>query len=426
MQARKDYLRAAKKRDARFLTEEEMDEGREGPFVQIGRPINAQSLFNRVVLQQLVTQAGPQLRSFFEPQQLAIGTSHGMEAVAWGMKMTLEQHLLQQLDRDEDERDDYAIVAIDVKNAFNAFSRRKGMEVAIATIIEGTVDGQPGGEEWCPAATTLVRAFHAMSYATSDIYASQADGNLARACGSDEGGPQGSPVTGVIFALLIQPLLRKFDGMPDVTVRAIADDITLCLKVDEHTADIIEELCFDLREACGCEVSQSKCGYYCPTGDPNEVRELMPEWLEPSYSAGGDPGVVVVGAPIGNDSFVTKWIEGEAGAIAARIRSSARQLGRTDAHAAWRALQLSFQTRFSYILATNFPRQTKEAAKIVDGALRDALVEVTGTDLWAKNTGASGWSEFTGKWMLRDCTRHHFNTHSSPALSLLTPCRRHS
>ena len=31
---RRDYLRAAKKRDARFLTEEEMDEGREGPFVQ--------------------------------------------------------------------------------------------------------------------------------------------------------------------------------------------------------------------------------------------------------------------------------------------------------------------------------------------------------------------------------------------------------
>ena len=31
---RRDYLRAAKKRDVRFLTEEEMDEGKEGPFVQ--------------------------------------------------------------------------------------------------------------------------------------------------------------------------------------------------------------------------------------------------------------------------------------------------------------------------------------------------------------------------------------------------------
>ena len=70
--------------------------------------------------------------------------------------MTVEQHLLQQqLERDEDQFNDYAIVAIDVKNAFTAFSTRQGMEGAIATIIEGTVDGQPGSEEErCPAATT--------------------------------------------------------------------------------------------------------------------------------------------------------------------------------------------------------------------------------------------------------------------------------
>ena len=74
-------------------------------------------------------EAGPQLCRFFEPQQLAIGTSRGVEAVAWGIKMTLEQHLQQQEDKPVSTRDMYALVAIDIKNAFNAFSRRKGMEV---------------------------------------------------------------------------------------------------------------------------------------------------------------------------------------------------------------------------------------------------------------------------------------------------------
>ena len=368
------------------------------------RPINGRSTLNRAVETELMHAAGSQLCAFFEPQQLAIGTSRGVEAVAWGIKMTLEQHMLQQEDKDEASRDVYALVAIDIKNAFNAFSRRKGMEAAVATITHGTVDGTADGEEWCPAAKTLVRAFHAMCFATPDIYASTTNGSLEVLCGSDEGGPQGSPVTGVIFALLIQSTLRKFDALPGVTVRAIADDITVCLKADEHTASILNELCSDLREACGCEVSRAKCGYYCPTGDPDAVRDLMPDWLNPSYSNEGHPGIVVVGVPMGSKRFVRGWIKQEAESIAAQILQSARELGQTDAHAAWLALRQSFQTRFSYILATNFPRDTEEAAGVVDRALRTALVDVTGFDLWADDKEAD-WKEFTSA-RARLPTRH--------------------
>ncbi len=230
-----------------------------------------------------------------------------------------------------------------------------------------------------------------MSFATPDIYASTTNGSLKFLCGSDEGGP---PVTGVIFALLIQSTLRKFDSMQDVTVRAIADDITVCLKVDKRTAKILDELCSDLRTACGCEVSQSKCGYYCPTGDPEVVRACMPDWLNPSVSDDGDAGIVVVGVPMGSDLFVKRWLMNEAEAVAARIKESAHELGRTDAHAAWLALRQSFQTRFSYVLATNVPKFTKPAAKKVDAALRKALLDVTGFDLWADDEGAD-WKEFT-------------------------------
>ena len=57
-------------------------------------------------------------------------------------------------------------------------------------------------------------------------------------------------------------------------------------------------------------------------------------------------------------------------------------------------MRRSFQTRFSYVLATNVPKFTKPAAKKVDAALRKALLDVTGFDLWADDEGAD-WKEFT-------------------------------
>ena len=176
------------------------------------------------------------------------------------------------------------------------------------------------------------------------------------------------------------------------------------MKVDEHTAETLDKLCSELRDACGCEVSQSKCGYYCPTGDPEAVRDCMPDWLNPSFSDDGDAGIVVVGVPMGSDRFVERWIMKEAKSVATRIEESAQELGRTDAHAAWLALRQSFQTRFSYVLATNLPRFTEPAAKVVDEALRKALLDVTGFDLWADDEDAD-WKGFTSA-RARLPTRH--------------------
>ena len=65
------------------------------------------------------------------------------------------------------------------------------------------------GTEWGPAAKTIVRAFHCLNYCTSKIYSTTAEGTLENICEGDEGGPQGSPLTPVAFAMLIDPVLRR-------------------------------------------------------------------------------------------------------------------------------------------------------------------------------------------------------------------------
>ena len=356
------------------------------------RPVNAGLIDRRVVEKSLVKRAGDQLRAHLEPQQLAIGTKYGCEALLWGTRWTLEQH------------PDWVCVTLDLKNAHNAFDRAKAMEALKATILDGSVGATDA--EWEPAAKTIVKAFHCLNFPTSQIYSPTADGTLAKICEGDEGGPQGSPLTPVAFAMLIDPILKKYDAMDGVTVRAIADDITVCLKLDENTSERIDEMCDDLFTECGLRVTRRKCGYYRPEGADQRTKGLMPPWLNPKFDDEGNPGVVIVGAPIGSEAFTRKWLLDQAGGIGQRIKETSKLIGEEDSHAAHMALVYSLQHRFNYIMATNLPEYTAEAAAKIDESLQVAMVNVWGVNLWDEaSTSSQGqyWPRFVAERATLPC-----------------------
>ena len=202
--------------------------------------------------------AMPELRRHLEPQQLAVGTPFGCEALRWGLQAHMEQH------------PDHVCITIDAKNAFNAFDRARAMQVLFEVIGNGSISDS--GQEWGAAAKTLVKIFHTFCLPRTKIYATRADGSMDHFCDGDEGGPQGAPSTSVAFAMLLHPVLKRFDAMDGVMVRAIADDITICMRLDENTA----EFCREVKSVCGCDVVPEKCKYYAQPSLAQRANELLP------------------------------------------------------------------------------------------------------------------------------------------------------
>ena len=331
------------------------------------RPVNIAFIERRLVEKAVVKAALPEFHRHLEPQQLAVGTSHGCEALRYGVLAHMESH-------PED-----VCITIDVKNAFNAFDRAKAMHVLYDTIGKGTIGDTD--QEWGVAAKTAAKIFHTFCHPRTEIFTTQPDGTYQHVCDGDEGGPQGAPSTSVAFAMLLDPVLKEFDALEGVMVRAIADDITLCMRCDGSTGELLQRFCSALKDQCGCEVMREKCQYFAPESVRAQAAEYLPSWL-PAGSDGVEPGVVVVGVPIGSPEFVQRWVGKQAEAICDRIERTGEMLASVSRHAAHIALRLSLQRRFNYIMSTNAPSVTRAHAARIDESLGRVMRHVYGRDLW--------------------------------------------
>ena len=87
------------------------------------RPVNIASIERRLVEKAVTKAALPELRRHLEPQQLAVGTPFGCEALRYGLMAHMAMH------------PDHVCITIDAKNAFYAFDRAKAMKVLYLSLI---------------------------------------------------------------------------------------------------------------------------------------------------------------------------------------------------------------------------------------------------------------------------------------------------
>ena len=129
-----------------------------------------------------------------------------------------------------------------------------------------------------------------------------------------EGGEQGDPLMPALFCLAVQSALTAAQGelLEAAAVFAYLDELYL-LTTPDRCAEVLSIISWHLQEKCGISVNQGKLQSWCPRGGPSPAG-LLP-FSTPEHTVwrsdlpAEDNGVVVVGTPIGHDSFVSKVAE---------------------------------------------------------------------------------------------------------------------
>ena len=164
----------------------------------------------------------------------------------------------------------------------------------------------------------------------------------------------GAPSTSVAFAMILHPVLKRFDAMEGVMVRAIADDITLCMRLDESTAGRLDEFCAALKPRAAARCSRSASTSFVPN---------WPRWRLRSRRGSqqaliGTPASSSWESPSGRQSL-SKAGCGSRRSPSATASSARARCWPTSRHAAHIALRPSLQRRFNYIMSTNAPHVTR-------------------------------------------------------------------
>jgi len=367
------------------------------------------------------------------PQQLAVGVPDGVAIKVHGSNLKLEEARKLGVP--------YVQVAMDVKNAHNAYDRRAAQQ-----ILEGLESEHPDE----PAFRDLSRAHHSDCAHSSDVYVRDHQGHrgLKWLCEGRAGGPQGSALTCVTFPVLLDVVLKGVEAkFPDVEAKAIQDDIDLYGDPADILGDdgALQFILLELKRVAELDANPKKFQAYTPTPAAFSAA-LSPEqgWLKRpfiitdgvikaqveaaeslarSVAAGvedvprgeraaakaaaeelakaaaamraGVPeehrayGITGCGAAVGDDAFVEDFLlkkqvelcgDPETGAPGS-IASVTASLSVRSAHCAHTAIFYSLQSRVDYLLAVHLPSQTRQLAAAVDASLRKAYAQALGADM---------------------------------------------
>jgi len=214
------------------------------------------------------------LTTFFEPEQIGVGTKGGVERAAhWA--------------REQVEVRRRTLVTLDLRNAFNTVLRS-----AMAEQLSEAVKQHP---HWA-AACALFNA----AYVTPSLLLSQEWGTFF----SSRGSRQGCVFGGFLFALVLQPTLRRLRARyPMLDCVAYLDDKNIALD-DKHIDDFLsffDDLKSTLRPL-GLEFTLSKCVYLRPDGVRHPALDSLGFKAEPS-------SIRVLGSFVGNVADVRRRLE---------------------------------------------------------------------------------------------------------------------
>ena len=304
------------------------------------RPIGIRNPLVRELHKAVVAQNKATFVEYLEPEQLAM-------SVAGGGKLVFSIRMLAE------ERRDFIVVKIDMKNAFN--------EVARASIIEALQED--------PSLTHL--AWHAAA-------------TLAPSCGlesrgmrwgeSSEGTAQGDPLSAPYFNIAWQKYVRKLNCslIDHGGMARFGMDDGYAIGPPEVVFPAIEKFAEDVQQECLLVWERTKTEVFSWNGviPPNSTAGLT--------NAGTivdgmfEPGFLCYGVPVGSDKYVEHMLSEKMSEIA-KIANNTCSILDDERQSLWTVLRLSLSQQLDYWLQLCYPSNVRAAADRMDNILWKVL-----------------------------------------------------
>ena len=242
------------------------------------------------------------------------------------------------------EDDDFAVVKVDMRNAFNLVSRQAILDECALHFPELLP-----WATWCYAAHPLL--WHPMGHISSEA-----------------GVQQGDPLGPLLFALVLQKIINAIDADDDcvhILYQAwYLDDGTLAGKKSAILRAL--SLLDSIGPALGIFVNLSKCEVFCK-GDTSE----FPSSMKSSHV----PHLVLLGAPIGDYLFCGNYAASKR-SEAMRLLSRQVDVGASDPQVALTLLRLcGSYCKLIHLARATPPSLVSEALELFDVEVRQCFAQ---------------------------------------------------
>ena len=339
------------------------------------RPIAVGEIYRRLAGKCLCHAVSDKARAFLQPFQLGVASPLGTERIVHHMRSLTERHW---------QDDDFVILKVDMRNAFNSVSRQ--------LVMDQCSEHFPELFPW----VKFCYERHPHLWHTL--------GRFASACGVQQGDPLGP----LLFAIAIHPLVTRIGNtMGIVSNKWYLDDGIIC---GTRTAVLH---CLQLIEAAtlesGLELNLKKCEVYS-RGDLG----MFPSDCKKSHSSNFE----ILGAPIGDDDYCEAVVDRKS-ARASGLLVKLRSLD--DPQVALTLLRnCAGFGRLVHIARCCPAQQTTGAFQKFDNAILQCFEDVTGISLSDTARLQSQISISRGGIGLRSLSRHCSAAYISSAVSCET------
>ena len=276
------------------------------------------------------------------------------------------------------------LIAIDGRNAFNAVSRTEVLRQAA---------------EHIPEAYALVRKLYG-SAAQPDLLFGMDGQALAAVMTSAEGVQQGDPLGPTLFSLVVLPIMQEFlRRFPEFGMPGFLDDLTICILTGGPLLPELQAvrvaydwLVLELA-AVGIKVNTDKTVTLLPADAATRVPEEhkhRPHAFASEVLGGvkvtSDPGLTIVGSPLGTQSHVEQ-------AVAATLQDPAADTllrsvaGMRDTQGAMTLLRMCYVSRATFLSRNARPEATELPLRRFDATVRVALASIMQEPLATTATG---------------------------------------
>ena len=223
------------------------------------RPIAVGLTLRRLVSKVALAAVLPAVSEYLQPHQVGVGVRGGAEGLV---------HALNRLVADQQHSPDLVVVSLDFKNAFNTVDRNRMLEEVVLH---------------CPSILHYVE----MTYGCA---ARQYVGQ--HVVESTTGVQQGDPLSPLLFALTVHPLIRDIhEQCPEMHQGWYLDDGTFVgpRPVVQHAVQLV----VNREQAFGLSLNPQKCRVWAPVSNPLHLRGFPVGFVHEHRA-----GLTVLGAPI--------------------------------------------------------------------------------------------------------------------------------
>jgi hypothetical protein len=311
------------------------------------RGIVVGDVLRRLVARTMAQVFAAEIETATSPFQYALSTRAGTECVA---------HILQSLTKADPRA---TILSIDGIGAFDLIGRQ--------AMLHGLMQ-LPDASKALP----FVRMF----YGQPSEYLWYDDQGEVHSVFQAEGGEQGDPLMPALYALGQHPALQavQVSLRPGEHLFAFLDDVyAIC--APERARPIFDALALQLQEQCGISINLGKtrvwnAGGLRPAGFESMGTAEQPVWTGDLALPVERRGLMVLGTPLGHDTYVARRLQ-EIRAEHASLLRALREL--PELQSSWLLLSLCACPRSSYYLRALPPSQSVVFAAEHDEAILATL-----------------------------------------------------